>query len=220
VASRSTSLVHLFVDDRAQVLARWKQAFRAARAEPLAGARKVLKGEGTAAVWVRLPAKKAALRRMQAVVDAAGAVPVLVLADAPGEGQALELLGMGARAYCNTHAAPLVLQRAWATVEAGGLWIGEDLMLRLVRATARAAAVTGWPADAGSLTAKEQEVLGQLVRGDACGAVAASLGLTDRTVKSRLKAILQKADVSDRFSLTRRLVSGTSAREVPLVADQ
>jgi hypothetical protein len=35
-----------------------------------------------------------------------------------------------------------------------------------------------------------------------------------------LKAILKKADVSDRFALTRRLVSGISTRATPLVADQ
>jgi two-component system nitrate/nitrite response regulator NarL len=213
------SPTHVFVDDRGAVLPRWKEAFPSARAEALADARKSLKADAPAAVWVRLP-KSAAARRMKAVAAIAGPVPVLVLSDQPGEAQGLEMLALGARAYWNTHAAPLVLQRAWAAVEGGGLWVGEALMLRLVRATASRLGALDWPAQAPPLTAKEQEVLVALVRGEPCRAVAQSLGLTDRTVKARMNSILEKAEVSDRFSLTQRLVLGSTARGQPLVADR
>jgi DNA-binding NarL/FixJ family response regulator len=222
MASRRPAPVHLFVDDRGEVLPRWQEAFRSARCESLADAKQLLAAEGSSvvAVWVRVAADEAAQRRMQAVVQAAGSVPVLVLADRPDEEQALALFGMGARGYCNTHAAAVLMERAWSTVEAGGLWVGEALMLRLVRATARAGAPMSWPAGAEALTAKEQEVLADLVRGASSRAVAESLGLSDRTVRTRLQAILKKANVSDRFALTRSLVSGISTRAKPLVADQ
>lgn len=158
--------LHLFVDDRAELLERWQQAFDGARAAPLAAAKKVLRSREVAAVWVRLPAKKAALRRLQAVVDAAGPTPVLVLADAPHDDQALELLSMGARAYINTHAAAPLLQRAWAAVDAGGLWVGEGLKRRLALATTRAGVAIGPTVSAAALAGaleKQSEVSGRFL---------------------------------------------------------
>jgi DNA-binding NarL/FixJ family response regulator len=220
MAARRTGPVHLFVDARSEPPARWREAFPALRLVPAETAAASLQGGGVLAVWLRLQAGAGVADQLQPLMAAAGSVPVLVLSDAPNDQQGLAVLALGARAWCNTHAAPPVLQRAWSTVEAGGLWVGEALMLRLVRATAAAGAAVAWPDHAEPLTAKEQEVLAALVRGDACRTVAAALGLTDRTVRGRMKSILQKADVSDRFALTRRLVCGTTARAVPLVADR
>jgi DNA-binding NarL/FixJ family response regulator len=221
MGTRRTASTHLFVDARSEPPARWREAFRSLRVLPAEAAAASLQGGGVAAAWLRLQSGASVDAQLDPLLAAAGSVPVLVLSDAPQDAQGLQVLALGARAYCNSHAAPAVLQRAWATVEAGGLWVGEALMLRLVQATAAAAGgAAAWPGQAEPLSAKEQEVLDALVRGEPCRAVAQALGLSERTVRGRMKSILRKADVSDRFALTRKLVCGTTARAAPLVADR
>jgi DNA-binding NarL/FixJ family response regulator len=205
MAAGKRTPTHLFLDDRAVVLPRWQEAFRAVRVEPIERAQGALADSSLVAVWLRLQAARAAHKQMQELAAITRGLPVVVLSDRPDEEEALAVLAAGARGYCNSHAAPALLRRAWAVVEAGGLWVGEALMLRLVRATARGAPVA-WPAHAGPLTAKEREVMEPLARGESCSALARSLGVSERAVKTRLRSLMDKLEVSDRFALTRRLV--------------
>jgi DNA-binding NarL/FixJ family response regulator len=128
-----------------------------------------------------------------------------VLSDQPTDEEALAAFAAGARGYCNTHAASLLLIQIAAVVLQGGLWIGESLMQRLVSATSR---LQGGIAPAKSvawskgLTDREKQVASTLARGASNKEIARALGITERTVKAHVGAILDKLQVRDRLQLS------------------
>jgi DNA-binding NarL/FixJ family response regulator len=146
-------------------------------------------------------------------------VPCVVLSDLPTDEEAIAAFSAGARGYCNTHAFSQVLVQVAAVVLQGGLWIGESLMRRLVSATSRvqaqasgAAAAEGanWSKD---LTDREKEVAATLAAGASNKEIARALGITERTVKAHVGAILEKLHVRDRLQLS--LVVNGQAPERP-----
>ncbi|MGC1172047.1 response regulator transcription factor [Polaromonas sp.] len=135
-------------------------------------------------------------------------LPCVVLSDRPTDDEALAAFSAGARGYCNTHAAAQVLSQVAAVVLQGGLWIGESLMQRLVSATSRiqaAAGVTVSPVKrtwTERLTDREKEVAITLATGASNKEIARLLGITERTVKAHIGAILEKLQVRDRLQLS------------------
>ena len=114
-----------------------------------------------------------------------------------------------------TQVASVVLQ--------GGLWIGEPLMQRLVSATSRIQAASG-PIDlpevetwSKNLTGREKEVAVTLARGSSNKEIARILGITERTVKAHVGAILEKLGVRDRLQLS-LIVNGRTANPSRAVA--
>jgi DNA-binding NarL/FixJ family response regulator len=108
-----------------------------------------------------------------------------------------------------------VLQQVATVVQQGGLWIGENLMLRLLRATARvpvpeSARVEDPMAWAELLTDREREVAITLAKGASNKEIGRTLGITDRTVKAHVGAILEKLHVRDRLQLS-LIINGRAA---------
>lgn len=146
-------------------------------------------------------------------------IPCVVLSDQPTDEEALAAFAAGARGYCNTHAAAQLLIQVAAVVLQGGLWIGESLMQRLVSATSRlqAAATTvplpqegeTWSKD---LTGREKEVASTLARGASNKEIARALGITERTVKAHVGAVLDKLQVRDRLQLS-LIVNGRASKQ-------
>jgi DNA-binding NarL/FixJ family response regulator len=134
-------------------------------------------------------------------------LPCIVLSDQPNDEEALSAFAAGARGYCNTNAASQVLVQVAAVVLQGGLWIGETLMQRLITATSRlqarpASNSQAEPNWSGKLTDREKEVAATLARGASNKEIARSLGITERTVKAHVGALLEKLQVRDRLQLS------------------
>jgi DNA-binding NarL/FixJ family response regulator len=135
-------------------------------------------------------------------------IPCVVLSDTPSDDEAIAAFSAGARGYCNTHAVAQVLIQIAAVVLQGGLWIGESLMQRLVSATSRVqtqaggAAVPGGASWSEDLTGREKEVATTLAAGASNKEIARALGITERTVKAHVGAILEKLHVRDRLQLS------------------
>ena len=143
-------------------------------------------------------------------------VKVIALSDHPDDDEALSLFSAGIRGYCNSHASAANLRQVAEVVQAGGLWIGETLMKRLLTATgaalaatrkaAVAPAVAGGDSEAGTatlsrLSRREQEVARMVAGGASNKEIARRLDITERTVKAHIGAIFQKLDVRDRLQL-------------------
>ena len=111
----------------------------------------------------------------------AGDRPLIVLADVPDEEEALAALAAGASGYCNGHAAPAVLTQVGLAVGNGGLWVGQNLMQRLLSATTRSLAA--------SPVASNKEI-------------ANRMAITERTVKAHVGALLEKLGARDRLQLS------------------
>jgi DNA-binding NarL/FixJ family response regulator len=154
--------------------------------------------------WLRLPQRcdiAALLARAPAQVRG----PLVVMSDIPSEEEAATALAAGAVGYCNTHAAPEVLQQIAQVVEQGGLWIGADIMQRLMLGTARL--LTARQSSGGGdwrreLTDREQVVAQRVALGASNREVADQLQITERTVKAHLGTIFDKLQVRDRLQLS------------------
>jgi DNA-binding NarL/FixJ family response regulator len=130
-------------------------------------------------------------------------VHIIVLHDEPGEENGLAALSSGAVGYVNSHATPQVLHTVEAVVRSGGLWVGEELLSRLLRTYATVpAAVAPKPDPAlAKLSEREREVALKVSRGESNKEIARELNVAERTVKAHLSAIFEKLNVRDRLQL-------------------
>lgn len=194
----------LFVSGDGQLRDAWRDAFPGAK-----GARLADVHEGPGLIWVLVPPGQVAARLVAPVRRRAGERPLIILADEPGEEDALGALGAGASGYCNSHAATEVLRQVAMVVENGGLWVGQRLLQRLLAGTARlvpppVAEGSVW---AKALTEREREVAKAVAQGASNKEIARQLDITERTIKAHVGAILEKLSVRDRLQLS-LLVNG------------
>jgi two-component system nitrate/nitrite response regulator NarL len=208
--------VHLFICPRGQTLPRWREAFRSARAAKLVDGELSKPAQLVRLVWIRLEHGRPIEEQMGLVPAPLRHLPVVIMSDLPEDEEALAAFSAGARGYCNTHALPAVLQQVSAVVLEGGLWIGESLMQRLLKANAglprpgngAAAPHQDWSV---GLTDREKQVAQAVSTGSSNKEVARALGISDRTVKAHVGAVLEKLGARDRLQLS-LIVHGQAAR--------
>ncbi|HEX5388139.1 MAG TPA: response regulator transcription factor, partial [Burkholderiaceae bacterium] len=140
---------------------------------------------------------------------------VVVVSATPDQTEGLRAINAGAKGYCHLYAVPELLQEVARVVEQGGLWVGPELLERIVAATrdllARSAAADQLPApDLSALSAREAEVAQAVAAGKSNREVAEQLFISERTVKAHLGAVFEKLGVRDRLQLALRL-SGRAA---------
>lgn len=199
-------MTHIFLSEDGRLRDSWCKAFPGVLAgrigQPVSG---------ESAVWVLLPPGRHVDSLVEGLRKTLAGRPLIVLADEPAEDDAMLALSAGASGYCNSHAAPQVLQQIATVVDNGGLWIGQALMQRLVTATSRLlpAPSTGDSAAwRSALTAREQEVALLLAQGASNKEIARQLDITERTVKSHVSAMLEKLGARDRLQLS-LVINGT-----------
>lgn len=193
---------HCFVSETGGVLPRWREAFPAAIGLRFGDNAKP--EYVPTLLWVRLPSDQAVAPLLADLRRRLGNLPCILLSDTPNDNQALTGFSAAARGYCNTHAAPGFLRQVADVVGQGGLWIGESLMNRLVDATALAAIdKPAAPAESWTslLTPREQEVARAVAEGASNKEIARGLGITERTVKLHVGAVLEKLAVRDRLQI-------------------
>jgi len=192
-------------------LPRWLDAFP--KAVVVAFGTAVSPLPATTLVWLRLDDALPAPEQFAELQKAVGSARIIVLADRPDNEQALTLFAAGIRGYFNAHATAANLRQVASVVEAGGLWIGEALMQRLLASTravmarmpgaARPETVAN-PAIAdrlATLTRREQEVARAIANGSSNKEIARQLGITERTVKAHTGSVFQKLNARDRLHL-------------------
>jgi Response regulator containing a CheY-like receiver domain and an HTH DNA-binding domain len=143
---------------------------------------------------------------------------VVLLSGTPGPDEGLSALNEGARGYTHAYGVPALLQEVALVVEHGGLWVGPDLLQRLVGSTSAALAArpaiatTPPPATAAPganawalLSARETQVARSVQAGRSNKEVAALMFISERTVKAHLGTIFEKLGVRDRLQLVLRL---------------
>lgn len=152
---------------------------------------------------------------------------VVLLSGVPEPLEGLKALNAGVRAYTHAYAVPALLQEVALVVEHGGLWVGPDLLQRLVGSTHQALAripATQKPPIPGAvaanawttLSAREAQVARAVAAGRSNKEVADLLFISERTVKAHLGAVFEKLGVRDRLQLVLRLAA--SADPAPIAA--
>ena len=131
-------------------------------------------------------------------------VGVVVLSQYTAPAYAMALLeeGSAGRAYLLKErvAGANELSRAIQTVASGGSVIDPLVVDELVRArTKRPKSDLEW------LTPRESEILGEMAEGKSNGAIAKSLGVSERAVEKHSNAIFSKLGLSEEHDLNRRV---------------
>ena len=128
---------------------------------------------------------------------------IVVLANVPDQRQAVEILKQGASGYCHAYMPASVLHEVKAVVEHGGLWLGQELLQRLITvSTSLAGSRPQHIAElTAKLTAREKEVALEAAKGLSNKQIARDLDITERTVKAHLKHIFERLQVKDRLQL-------------------
>lgn len=166
-----------------------------------------------------------ALRQiLQAKADAR----VVLLSGVPEPAEGLRALNDGARGYTHAYGVPALLQEVALVIEHGGLWVGPDLLQRLVGSThaalAARQAVTKAQATASAepaanawalLSAREAQVARAVSAGRSNKEVAEKMFISERTVKAHLGAIFEKLGVRDRLQLVLRLAASPEPAPTP-----
>lgn len=138
-------------------------------------------------------------------------VRVVVLSPAPDQAEGLQAINLGARGYCHLFSVPELLQDVAGVVAQGGLWVGPELVDRIVAAArdllqrSPAAATVLPEADVAALSARELEVAQAVAAGKSNREVAEQLFIAERTVKAHLGSVFDKLGVRDRLQLALRL---------------
>lgn len=195
---------HLFLTDRVEPLSNWLAAFPGAdiRAYPISG-EVLVKNPGGALVWVHVqPDGADPIDRLRAAALAAPGCRLVVLSNVPGEEEGAALLEAGAAGYTNSLAVPQLLQQISTVVGSGGLWVGPELMQRLMTALAALTQRQYVSKSLDKLSNREREVAVAVARGESNKEVARNLGITERTVKAHLTAAFELLGVRDRLQLS------------------
>lgn len=125
-----------------------------------------------------------------------------VFSDKPDEKEAITLLRSGAVGYANTYMAPLRLKEAVKIVLAGRVWVGQKLMLAIIRGSAKGMeeqVVETLPSH--GLSEREWEVALLVGKGRSNLEIAASLDISERTVKAHISSIFRKTKTESRLQL-------------------
>jgi DNA-binding NarL/FixJ family response regulator len=152
-------------------------------------------------VWVLLDAK---LRLNEISSLSAQGVKVIAMTALEDPAEAQAALAVGAAGYIHYLAAPSVLVQVVQVLNAGGLWLGAELMRKLVLATAKILPNKRdqlETIDISMLTPRELAVAELVAQGKTNKEVARQLDITERTVKAHLGASFEKLKVRDRLHL-------------------
>jgi DNA-binding NarL/FixJ family response regulator len=118
------------------------------------------------------------------------AARVLVVTSFTEPATVLPAVRAGAAGYVYKDVDPPALAAAIRAVHAGHVLLHPDVVALLATGESRA--------DVASLTAREREVLTELARGRSNREIARSFGVSEKTVKTHVSAVLRKLSVQDR----------------------
>jgi DNA-binding NarL/FixJ family response regulator len=199
----------IFISALPALLDSWAEAFPKAtlfNAVPESTANLKLKASNnqTTIFWLHINDDKSWLANAMALIvkEHVGA-KVVVLANMPSQPEAVQVLGLGAMGYCHAYMASAVLKEIRSVVSHGGLWLGQDLLQRLIEvSTSRIGNqpeyVEGLLA---KLTNREKEVAMEAAKGLSNKEIARVLSITERTVKAHLAHTFERLGAKDRLQL-------------------
>lgn len=195
---------HIFLTRRDVPLPNWREAFPAARIQnhDVLGTKLAMPGE--AMIWLHVdnhvhnPASLVNTLR-----ESAPGCPLVVLTNIPRDEEGLAVLEAGAAGYASVLAVADVLRQIEAVVTQGGLWVGADLMRRLLCALSsrRRGSRPKVAAHLEKLSPRERDVALAVATGATNKEVAQRLDISERTVKAHLSHIFETLGLHDRLKL-------------------
>jgi DNA-binding NarL/FixJ family response regulator len=199
----------IFISALPALLDSWAEAFPKATLfnavpESIARPKRKVSNTATTIFWLHINDDKSWLANAMALIakEHIGA-KVVVLANMPSQPEAVQVLGLGAMGYCHAYMASAVLKEIRSVVSHGGLWLGQDLLQRLIEVSTSKIGnqpeyVEGLLA---KLTNREKEVAMEAAKGLSNKEIARVLSITERTVKAHLAHTFERLGAKDRLQL-------------------
>jgi DNA-binding NarL/FixJ family response regulator len=147
---------------------------------------------------------------IDAVIKKAPLARVVILTNLPSQAECFAALGAGAVGYVHAYSAPEVLHEVREVVMHGGIWLGSELLQKLIETTTKLTSNKSIYVDnlLSKLTAREKDVAIEVAKGRSNKEVARTLNITERTVKAHLAAIFDRLGAKDRMQLALMLNKG------------
>ena len=130
-----------------------------------------------------------------------GLAKTIVLAGNDDDALAVQALKAGAVGFCPRDTPTDLLRRAVQLVEAGEIWVGWRVMVRLIEELALRTAATPAIAGGEQLTPRERELVSLVAGGASNKDIARRLAISVKTVKTHLTSIFRKLGLSTRLEL-------------------
>lgn len=130
---------------------------------------------------------------------------VVVMSMRPQQNEGLAALELGARGYCHALSAPVLLREIGEVIARDGLWVGPELLQRLITLLQPHLPRRSADEVLKGLSERETAVARLVAAGHSNKEVARRLGITERTVKAHLSSIFGKLGLRDRLQLALRL---------------
>lgn len=188
--------MHFFLTPDGRPQPTWREAFADVAASAVAG-----EALATAEV-IWLDERLADAPGLLAAIRQTGR-PWVVLSLMPQQENALTALAAGARGYCHALASPEMLRDVAAAVCHGGLWVGAELVQRLLRSLP-VPSVGDAADDLALLSERERETAQLVAQGLSNKEIARKLEITERTVKAHVSSVFGKLGLRDRLQLALR----------------
>jgi two-component system, NarL family, nitrate/nitrite response regulator NarL len=128
---------------------------------------------------------------------------IVVLANAPIQAEALYVLSLGVVAYAHAYSPAKVLLEIKTVTTNGGVWMGQDLLKRLIEVSTNLAGNQSAQVDKHLhlLTKREKQVAIEAAKGLSNKEIARILKITERTVKAHLSSAFERLGAKDRLHL-------------------
>ena len=196
---------NLFITPDGEDRGRWLAAFPDA---VVVGAEKANQAAIAELVWVDYDGLhgRQKLAWLQQYINPAK--KVVVMSNAPSEKEAYRVIQAGAYGYCHAFAASTQLAEVATVVAHGGIWVGPQVLRRILKAGVAAANPDSRPTAPeilGLLSKREKMVAVHVSRGASNKEIAEALYITERTVKAHISAMFEKLAVRDRVQLALKL---------------
>ncbi|BBB30617.1 response regulator transcription factor [Neptunomonas japonica] len=134
----------------------------------------------------------------------------VAMSDYPCDAEGLQCLEKGFRGYINTYVSQSLFSELLNVVANNDIWAGPSITQILLKQYLGNAAKPKPVSNVNSavsygFTDREEEVLNSLVTGASNKEIARVLGITERTVKAHVAALLNKTGTKDRLLLVLKL---------------
>lgn len=141
-----------------------------------------------------------AIRLIQKKYDSA---KIVVLANAPNQAEAFHAMSMGVVAYSHAYSPAFVLTEIKTVISHGGVWLGQDLLKRIIEVSTSLAGNQAEQVNQHlkTLTKREKEVAVEAAKGLSNKEIARILNITERTVKAHLSSTFERLGAKDRLHL-------------------
>jgi len=187
---------HFFLNETDRLFPTWQEAFPNAR---FASPKQPKDSPQGTTIWLRSTATDELNSLLPALCGNNPGLPLVVLADEPDAAGAFQAIALGAAGYCNSRAAPEVLRTIARVVREGGLWLGQNMMRRILGTLAHRLD-TAQTVDS-HFAADDARLARLVLQGRNYEDIAQELGVPEAVIPHSVSALFSRAGVQDCLQL-------------------